>query len=460
MRISLATRLAVLYIALASISLTLLGGDLMVGMARHLVSVQEHTARTIAQTTAELASSAGRQGQHLSLTDPGLLAAAANPEAFIQVSRGSQILQASSDLAGHRLPLRRPTLAPVCWGSVPLGGVLAPLVPIPGGEAVMVTEPIVSGHGQPGAVEVAVSMETVYASVDVVGAGLLHVGLALVLLSALVGVGLTFGAFRRLRALAAVAQRINGGEDLERRVPADGPHDEVKLLASQFNLMLDRLQASFQRQQLVVAEASHQLRTPLASAMGYAAMLTRWGAQDKALVKESANAIHQQLQRLNVTLDAILQLGAPHADRQPQMDLLDLDAFLRTWVRTREDVVRLVPGPPVTVWAEPVLLGEALAAIVSNAHQHGRSDQLAELSWDLSPNREQVVILVRDFGAGIAADILPSIFLPFRRGSESPGAGLGLSLAHTIVERQGGSLTAENARPGARFALSLPVRRQ
>ena len=459
MRVSLATRLALLYIALASASLAVFGSELMVGMAHHLVATQEHTARTISQATARLASPVGSHGQHLSLTDPGLLAAAGNSSAFIQVSRGAYILQASANLGRVRLPLHSPAPTPIRWGSLPLGSLSAPLIHIPGGTAVMTTARVATGRGEDAAVEVAVSMSAVYSSINAVGAGLLRVGLALFVLSALTGIALTFGAFRRMRALAAVIQRINGGEDLQRRVPENGPHDEVKLLAAQFNLMLDGLESSFRRQQLVVAEASHQLRTPLASAIGYAEMLKRWGSRDESLVKEAASAIHDQLQRLNVTLDAILQLGAPRGDREPQMELLNLEAFLPAWSKTCAEPLCLVPGPPVTLWAEPVLLGEALAAIVGNAHQHGRSDRLPVLSWDLSADRSQVVISVRDFGSGLPTDALPSLFLPFRRGQDSLGAGLGLSLAQTIVERQGGCLSAENACPGARFSVSLPVAR-
>ncbi len=455
MRHSLATRLIAAYLLTTIGLVAILGDALMTGMANSLIHGQEQVAFRVASSVAALASRHAGQGQHLSLSDPGMLAPASNPTTFLQVERGRHIIQASRNLAGMALPVQPPRLSPVRWGIVPLGQVAAPQVRTPRGPAVVATVSVPGSHG--GRVTVAVSINTAARVISAVGAGLLQVGLGLVALATLVTSLVTYGGLRRLRVLRTVVRRINDSRDLAQRVAVPRMWgDETVDLAVGFNRMLDRLQESFRRQELVVAEASHQLRNPLAVALGYSGMLTRWAQSDPSLVSEGVAEIHEQLGKMNSTLDAVLALGSTDNSSGLRAIHVDLAEFLAEW-QTRHPNALVQAGVPVAVWVDPALLSEILNVLVDNALHHAISVHAPEISWELSSDSGRVFVSVRDFGPGIAESLLPWVFHPFQRGDESAGAGLGLTLARTIAERHGGQLTAVNAHPGACFTFDVPA---
>lgn len=454
MRHSLAARLIAAYVLTTIGLVAILGDALMTGMANSLIHGQEQVALRVASSVAALASRHNGQGEHLSLSDPGMLAPASDPNTFLQVERGSHIIQASRNLNGTTLPLQPPPLSPVRWGVVPLGHVAAPQVHTPLGLAVVATVSVPGSHG--GRITAAVSLDTATRVISGVGTGLLQVGIGLVALSTLVTSLVTYGGFRRLRNLRAIVRRINDSRDLARRVPVPRAWgDETVDLAVGFNRMLDRLQESFRRQELVVAEASHQLRNPLAVALGYSGMLTRWAQSDPALVSEGVAGIHEQLGKMNTTLDAIMALGSTDNGAGLRVARVELNEFLAEW-QTRNPNTRVRADARVAVWVDPVLLSEILVVLVDNALRHGTSPQPPEISWNARGDPSRVFVSVRDFGPGITESDLPLVFHPFQRGGQSTGAGLGLTLARTIAERHGGHLTAANAHPGASFTFDVP----
>lgn len=457
MRLSLAARLALTYVVVVSLALLLLGGDLLWGMGRYLVASRVATARHLAIKTAALASSAGVQINHLSLDDPGMLGAARTPGVFLQVSRADAVIQRSANLKDTTLPLQQPPPVPVRWGRVPLAIVTAPIISTPQGLAVEAIAPVTDHGRYIGQVESAVSLTTALTVIDAVGRGLLEVGLTILLGSSLLSIGLTLRSFRRVRLLTRVIQRINSGQDLEQRVPVAGPSDEVSQLALGFNHMLDRLQESFRRQELIVAQASHQLRTPLSIALGYAAMLNRWGRADPDLVQEGTATIEDQLRRLNRTVDAILTLGSTDTGTNLRFDRVDWGDFVQAWVREQPQPMVVRGGPSVPIWLDRELMREALNVLADNAWRHGAGPQPPEVNWQVMDHGAVLAVTVRDFGPGVSPDLLPVLFQPFAKDHRSEGAGLGLALASTILRRHGGALTVENVHPGAALTLRLPL---
>ena len=275
-----------------------------------------------------------------------------------------------------------------------------------------------------GALQLARSLE----STDAVLARLRWVLLALVL-----------GGVALAAALGRLAARqLEETEDLGRRIEVASA-DEVGQLAARFNAMLDTLEGSIAAQRQLVADASHELRTPVTSLRTNIEVLAEDrldGAERARLVAD----VEAQAEELSALVADLIEL-ARGDEPSPAREDVRLDALVADFRATLE---------PAVIEGVPDRLARAVNNLLDNAARHGRTVAVAAGPWG---------VRVRDDGGGIAADDLPHIFDRFYRGADARGrggTGLGLAIVRQVAEQHGGSVGAANVDGGAELTLTLP----
>jgi two-component system OmpR family sensor kinase len=287
---------------------------------------------------------------------------------------------------------------------------------------------------------------------------LLAVGGAIALLIALIaGVLLTSRALRPLQRLTATAQRLAGG-DLRARSGVESRHDEVGVLARSFDEMAARIEESFAAQQAseertrrFIADASHELRTPVTALKGYIDVIRRGATRDPQALDAALEAMAKEAERMRVLVLDLLTLARLDARQPTTPEVIDLSAAVA------HDLDEGVPGMPERLdrRLQPDLLARvdrnALATIVRNllvnACQYAPG---AAQSWRTSISGGRAVIEVRDQGPGLAATDLAHVFERFYRGEktrarEEGGSGLGLSIVQGLARAQGGDVAIASA---------------
>ncbi|MGW0566311.1 ATP-binding protein [Streptomyces tauricus] len=262
-------------------------------------------------------------------------------------------------------------------------------------------------------------------------------------------------ALRPVEGIRAEMAAITASEDLSRRVPEPGTHDEIARLARTTNQTLAALEASVERQRAFVADASHELRSPIASLR---TQLEVGAAHPELLDVEGAVEDTVRLQRLaaDLLLLARLDAGERSADAR-----LDLAALVRTEAgkRAGDRVDVSVDAEAVEVSGSRGQLARVLGNLLDNAQRHTRSSVAVRVrrvgDW--------AVLEVADDGDGVPAAERERVFERFvrldeARARDDGGAGLGLAIARDVAVRHGGTLgVREAAGGGALFELRLPA---
>jgi len=266
-------------------------------------------------------------------------------------------------------------------------------------------------------------------------------------------------ALRPVDQIRAEVANISERE-LHRRVPQPREHDEIGHLAATMNAMLARLEDSATRKRRFLADASHELRSPLAGIRSQLEVdLTHPDRADWQNTERDVLAETLRMQRL---VDDLLALASTDEHPTPaRHDLLDVDDLVLTEVR------RLRTRGKVTVDARTVAaaqtigdahaLGRAVRNLLDNAERH--ATEIVTISVNEDNNRVRIV--VRDDGPGVPAGERERIFQRFARADPARsradgGTGLGLAIARDIVAAHGGTLTLEASDAGATFAIRLP----
>jgi signal transduction histidine kinase len=266
-------------------------------------------------------------------------------------------------------------------------------------------------------------------------------------------------ALRPVEAIRARVEQITGAES-DQRVPEPTAPDEIARLARTMNAMLGRLQRSAERQRRFVADASHELRSPLARIRAELEVdAAHPETADPVTTRASLLTETGRLQRL---LDDLLLLargdaGALDPSCAGPVDLDDVVTRLVTEHRGRQPRIDARGVRPVQVRGDGTQLGRAVANLLDNAVRHARS----AITVTLTEDDGRAVLTVADDGPGIPAHERERAFERFTRlddaRSADGGAGLGLAIARDIAERHRGGLVLDTAAPdGARFVFTLP----
>jgi len=308
----------------------------------------------------------------------------------------------------------------------------------------------------------AAPLSHVFATVDEMEILLAVVVPALILL-----VGLTTWRLvgRTLEPVEAIRREVAeiSANALDRRVPVPGTADEIDRLAGTMNGMLDRLEAANRRQRTFVADASHELRSPLAVIRArLEAGLARPGSVD---LKALATGWLDEQARLERLVDDLLLLArADEGSAVGTHDLVDLDELVLAEARD------LQARGTVTVDGAGISAGrvrgdrEQLRRVVRNLLDNAEHHAAHTVSVALHQDEDLVELVVGDDGPGIPPDERQRVFERFvrldgDRNRRGGGAGLGLSIVRDIVAAHGGTAEAADAERGARFVVLLPAAR-
>ncbi len=269
---------------------------------------------------------------------------------------------------------------------------------------------------------------------------------------------------RGVRPLAELQQRIRQrvSTDLS-PIPVGGVPDEVVPLVDAINDLLTRLDQTIATQRHFLADAAHQLKTPLAGLRMQAELATRdidSGRGDPATMKHSLQQIALSSQRAAHMVNQLLAMARAEdtgqAMRRVQVDLAEITrAVVRDFVPKAMDrhIDLGYEGPEsdgkAQLMGEPVLLGEMVRNLVDNALQYTPAGGTVTARVLPDPFGQVVVLQVEDNGPGIAAAEREAVFRPFYRalGTQVDGSGLGLAIVLEIAERHDGEVTVDDARP-------------
>ncbi len=304
---------------------------------------------------------------------------------------------------------------------------------------------------------VAVDIEDVVEVMDVAG----DIGLGgLIVLVAIIA-ALLWGVIGRtlapVNAIRERAQEITGAR-LHQRVPEPAGHDEIFALARTINEMLARLEDSARRQEAFVADAAHELRSPIASLQARLETATRRDGGDEAMTQD----LLRETVRMGRLVDHLLLLarsdaGTMNAERVP----VDMDEVVRESIATVDTTVPITTGAvePVQVPGQPDLLEHVVRNLLENAERYARES----VDVTLARNGRSAILTVDDDGPGIPEDKRSEVLERFVRLDESRergtgGTGLGLAIVREIVDLHAGELDIlDSPSGGARLRVRLPL---
>ncbi len=433
-RRSLRARLTILATLVVAVGLAA-GSVLLLGsLQRSLVAALDTTARQRAQDVAALAGS-GR------LPDPIPVAGAGTVQ--VQVVDSRRRVLAASVGSDRAVPLLDPAELATARDRRPRSldgsriGERDPLRVIawPAGTA-----------SDPLTVIAAVSVTSVAGSLRIVEVALL------------LGVG---------RALLPVATLRRGAEEItgtgqSSRLPLPDAQDEIHRLGVTLNHMLDRLEEAARRQRGFVADAAHELRSPLASMRTQLEVATQHPERANwRRLSEGALADTLRLGRMVEDLLALARLDErPAAIRSGGLDLGEVAREVADRLSDGDVKVSLQLDGGAWVRGDRAALGRVVQNLLDNAVRHASS----RVEVSVGSEGPLAVLAVADDGPGIPAADRERVFERFTRlddarSREHGGAGLGLAIAREIVRAHGGELTAEDGAPGARLVLRLPAGR-
>jgi signal transduction histidine kinase len=278
---------------------------------------------------------------------------------------------------------------------------------------------------------------------------------AMALLSTVLGWALAGRALRPLRALTSAAQDISA-TNLHSRLPLDGPDDELKELGTTFNQLLARLEKSFESQRRFVANASHELRSPLARQRAIAQV----ALSDPAATLDSLRAAHErvlvagtQQERL---IDALLTLARGEAgpDRKEALDLAGVVRVVLAQPPPEVKALGLFPEwslAPAPLVGDPRLVERLVANLVDNAARYNLPSGILRVSTATREGR--AVLAVENSGPVVPPTELQRLFQPFQRMApdrtgHGDGVGLGLSIVQAIAATHGAPVTATSRSDG------------
>ncbi len=361
---------------------------------------------------------------------------------------------------------------------VPLASVTQPLQGIPWQGTVLTTTThqevrlysrVLTEQGKMLAViQVGESLAPLHALLHELVGELLVAGLVVLLACALGSYWLAARAFAPIQRLAQTARRIKAG-DLQSRVPVPRAHDEIRYLAQTLNEMIEALDQAFTRQRRFVADASHELRTPVAAIRSKTDLALR----QAVLPQEYANIlrpINTEAERLGRLISDLLALargdeGQTRLDQEPlRLDLMAevVMATAEPLAAERNITLRIHAPEPVIVYGDEVRLIQVLMNLLDNAIRYTLSGGCVLVS--VERGRDVVALRVHDTGIGIAAEHLPHLFErfyrvdPARTRMEGGGSGLGLSIVEWVVQKHGGAVAVESqVGQGSIFTVSLPL---
>ena len=300
-----------------------------------------------------------------------------------------------------------------------------------------------------------------------------RLGSVLVVLAVVVGLIRTARAIRGsgtvLDALVEQAARVEAGDYAARVTTIGRVPPPVGALARGFNTMAARLEADEAQRRTLLADVTHELRTPLAVVQGSVeAILDGIHPADEphlSAILEETHILDRLIEDLRTL--ALSESGALSLHREPtDLSILVTDvatSFAAAAATAGVDLETTIDDDLPLLEVDPVRIREVVGNLVANALRHtpagGRIGVQVRIAREAGkPRRDVVEVTVRDTGSGIDPELLPHVFDRFARGAGSTGSGLGLSIARGLVELHGGTIEASSPPgSGAEIRIRLPI---
>lgn len=286
-----------------------------------------------------------------------------------------------------------------------------------------------------------------------------------VLLAAVGGYVLARRAFRPVRHITQTAREISRGNDLSRRIALGEGRDEIYTLANEFDQMFARLEQAFETEKQFTADASHELRTPVAVIISQCEYAVE-NAKTLPEAKAALETVLDQAEKMAGLISQLLTLARTDPNHKKlnleQVHISELAAMVAEQMQesahTRGITVRTDIQPGLMLQGDETMLMRMLINLLENAIKYGREGGWVSLRlWQSGAN---VHGSVRDNGPGIAPEHLSLVWKRFWQAdpARGDGAGLGLPMVKWIAQAHGGTVDVHSAPgQGAEFTFTLPL---
>lgn len=255
--------------------------------------------------------------------------------------------------------------------------------------------------------------------------------------------------------------------NLDSLIPLKNNGDEIDQLAMTFNDLFKRLKIDFDRERQFTSDVSHELKTPVAVILGQANLLRRWGKDDPAQLDKSIGTIISETKSMEAIIQNLLQMTRIESGRilpsKEEFLLSELTSKIQQELPALDNSaeINFDFDDSLKIITDFELLHQVLMIVISNSLKFCPKPLV--LNFKAASQKDSITISISDNGPGFKKSTLPHVFERFYRGDDAHtrsagGSGLGLSIAQTIVESLGGTITASNDEmtKGAKLTVSLP----
>ena len=384
---------------------------------------------------------------------------AAKLEKFLEIWSGEGVLLYRSEMLGERELGKRPDSAEFQTSLQPRSIVLSD------GTQLRIVSKLHRSGEYPKFIRLAVNEANYFADIRrFVFMIIIGIPLSLILI-ALSAYWMARNALTPVDTMAFHARRI-GVLELNERIPVKNPDDELGRLAVAFNELLERVENSFERLKRFTSDASHELRTPLTAmrSVGEVGLQTAHSGNE---YREVIGSMLEESGRLTRLVESLLFLtradSGKHVVHFEQIDLLEFAneavGLLSILAEEKEQEFRIEGKPGIIVFADRVLLGQALINLLDNAIKFSPVSSTIMVKVGTIPE-QQASVQVMDSGSGIPPAEREKVFERFYSipSGNGQGTGLGLAITKWAVERNGGKVAVANTDgPGATFHIILPL---
>lgn len=280
----------------------------------------------------------------------------------------------------------------------------------------------------------------------------------IVLLAAAGGWLITKAAFRPVVHIARTTESIMDGRDLKKRVALPEARDEIYSLASVIDTMLERLEASFERERRFTSDAAHELRTPIAAILAQSQSALETDGEE---IRPAMEDIRGRAHAMSALVGELLALTRMDAGRAPlNLEMINVADICAAVAEISGSRARVKSRGACDIMCDQSMITRAVMNLVENAVRYAGED--ANIEIDVEGDGAGVSIRVRDDGPGISERDMEHIFERFYQGDRARsgrGSGLGLAMVRQIALLHGGDVFAENDG-GAVFTIMLPGREE
>ena len=458
--LSIRAKLTLWYLSLAALALLVFATAIYISFSRGLLNTIDASLNNHAE---RIAQAVGHPSATEEASQPGVLILV--PQFVSVLNKDGKVTDQILDAEGHEVPITTPALERVIkdWKPEYDEVVLSDTE-----HARTITYPARDEDGELFYVVVGQSLKDVERAQKQLLLLLAIANPIALLLASVGGLWLANKALRPVDRLTRAAERIGRG-NLSERVEVPRSHDEIGRLAETFNQMIGRLERAFERERQFTADASHELKTPLAVLRGDIEVTLRRERTPEEYKRVLQSSL-EEIARLTKLTEDLLTLARSDANEAVlELEDVELDRLAseaRAYIAPLANSAGVSlsyhpPDSPVVVEGDHKRLKQLLVNLLDNAIKYTSDGGTAKLS--LAVENSSAVIEVADTGRGIPASALPHIFDRFYRQTDPrdtrvTGFGLGLAISKWIVDAHGGSIEAQStAGAGTSFIIRLPL---